>query len=153
KGFPKILSHFHAIAHQPIQRFIYVVETCGLTSGPLEFDDCLVRQLRAVPAAIKKSPQVLFLDIAIYVAVFPVAEVFIPEPASKYRNYPVLRPAFKLADGLFFTGHISRIFPVNSCCIMPCFSATVFSRRASSAEISASMSDRNPAIASCSALV
>ena len=50
-------------------------------------------------------------------------------------------------------GHVNLTLPVNSSCIMPCLSRRVLASLASSAPISASMSDKMAAMAVCSATV
>ena len=99
-----------------------------------------------VAAPGQVSGEQLFLDVAVAVAVGPVAEVAIAQLVAEQGDDAVLRGAFGLAD----VAHTRRILPVRSSCIMPCLSWRALASFASSAAISASMSERMAAMAVCS---
>src|ERR1039458_4076167 len=89
----------------------------------------------------------IFLDIAVAVAVGPIAEVTIAELVAEEGQNAVLGSAFGLADG-----HTRRILPVRRLCIMPCLIWRALASLASRAAISASISERTAAMAVCSSV-
>ena len=104
----------------------------------------LVRNLRQQPSRVghpDHHPTLVPPDVQP-----PTLGIRKPADPAKELVPPSLLPLDPLA-----LPHTSRILPVSSSCIIPCFSARVFSRRASSAASSASMSERTVAMAACSA--
>src|SRR5580704_447946 len=89
----------------------------------------------AVPAPGQIGGEQPFLDVAVAVAVAPVAEAVVAEFIAEQRNDAVLRRPFGLADA----AHTSRTLPVRSSFIMPCLMFLALASFSSSAAISASM--------------
>src|SRR5215472_14135144 len=101
---------------------------------------------RRVAFAGEVCREQVFLDVAVVLAVRPVPEVLVSKLVVIKPDHPILRFAFWFAD----LAHTNRILPVNSSCIMPCFSSRAVTILASMASISASMSFKTSAIAPCS---
>ena len=76
------------------------------------------------------------LDVGVG-ALRPVAEISPAEAPLEKRDHAVLGRALRLAD----PAHTRRTSPVSNTCIMPCFTARALASFASSAAISASMSE------------
>ena len=139
--------HRHAVAQQAIDGLVVAVERAVVV---VRFGAQLVEghaDLRRGVAALRQpGREQPFLDVAVAVAVGPVAEVAIAQFVAEQGDDAVLRGAFGLAD----VAHTSRILPVSSSCIMPCLMWRALASFASSAAISASMSERMAAMAVCS---
>src|SRR5579872_5178261 len=141
--------HWHAIAQQFIDFLIVPVEPAAVVVGlRAEIVNGLADLRRIVAGLDQVGRQQFFFDVAVAVAVGPIAEVAVAEFVTEEGDDAVLGGAFGLANI-----HTSRIFPVKRLCIMPCLSWRVFSSLASRAAISASMQERTAAIVSCSRLV
>src|ERR1019366_5690380 len=127
-------------------RFVVAVETPAVVVGfGAEIVDCLADLRRAVAVSGQVGREQTFLDVAVAVAVGPVAEVAIVKFVAKQGDDAILRGAFGLADH-----HTRRILPVRRLCIMPCLICPALASLASSAAISPSISVRTAAIAACS---
>src|SRR5262249_55877135 len=100
------------------------------------------------------TKQALF-DVAVPLTFFPIPEILVLELVAKEPDQTTLGFALLLAHVAHATasGFTRRARPVRRACIIPCLMALVFSRRHSSADISASMSDNTRAIAHCSLIV
>src|SRR5690606_25975000 len=111
-----------------------------------------VDELVVVPLPAEPVGNAILLDVVVTFTVLPVAEVGVAERVAQEGDHPLLGLDLALADAAHAaaSGFTSRTRPVRSCCIMPCLIARVLSRRASSAAISASMSERTVAMADCS---
>src|SRR5437762_6448792 len=108
-----------------------------------------------MPPAPEPLREKRLLDMGIPLPILPVPEIGIAEYVSEECEHTLLTLHLPLAYGthagvLGPGSFTSRTRPVRSCCIMPCFIARVLSWRASSAAISASMSDKRVAMAVCS---
>ena len=140
--------HRHAVAQQAVDGLVVAVEGAVVV---VRLGAQLVERRadlrRGVAALRQPGREQAFLDVAVAVAVGPVAEVAIAQLVAEQGDDAVLRGAFGLADG----AHTRRILPVRSSCIMPCLRLRALASFASSAAISASMSERIVAMAFCSA--
>ena len=142
--------HRHAVAQQVVDGLIVAVEAAavvvGLGAQLVDGRADLRRGIAAFGQVIREQP---FLDVAVAVAVGPVAEVAVAQFIAEQGDDAVLRGPFGFAD----VAHINRILPVSSSCIMPCLIWRALASLASNAAISASMSLRIAAMAVCSCSV
>ena len=126
--------HRHAVAQQAVDGLVVAVERAAvvvrLGAQLVEGDADLRRRVAALGQPGREQP---LLDVAVAVAVGPVAEVAVAQLVAEQGDDAVLRGALGLADG----AHTSRILPVSSSCIMPCLSWRALASFASSAAISA----------------
>ena len=140
--------HRHAVAQQAVDGLVVAVEAAVVVVrlGAQRIDRAADLR-RAVAAFRQVGREQPFLDVAVAVAVGPVAEIAVVQFVAEQGDDAVLRCAFGFAD----VAHTNRILPVSSSCIMPCLMLRALASFASSAAISASMSLRMAAMAVCSA--
>ena len=150
--------HRHAVAQELVGAQVGLVERdAGRVGGGLQ----LLQGGGDVGGGVAAGRQVVAqqrrLDGAVVLPLVPLAEVAVAEAVGPRRvgeqgDDAVLRLA--LGAGLLRHGPppvgTSRVLPVSSSCIMACLRSRVLSRRASSADSSASMSESTAAMAVCS---
>ena len=101
-----IRRHFylHAVAEQAVDLFVVFVEVAvGVVRLRAQFVESLCNLRRAVAAFGEVGREQFFFDVAVAIAVGPVAEIFVIEFVLKQGDDPVLRGAFRLADGAHIT--------------------------------------------------
>ena len=93
--------HRHAVAQQLVNRLVVFVEAAvrvvRLGAQHIDAPADLRRRVAAIRQVIRQQP---FLDVAVAVAVGPVAKVAIVEFVAKQGDDAVLGFAFRLADSL-----------------------------------------------------
>lgn len=118
RNLPGLDLHRHAVAQQVVNGLIVPVEVAAVVV-------CLGAQLvkgsadlsGRVAAFGQPRREQAFFDIAVAIAVGPIAQVSVVKFVAEQCNDAILSGALRLAD----VAHINRIRPVSSSCIMPCF--------------------------------
>ena len=140
----------HAVAQQVIDGVVIAVKAASVVVGlGMQLMDGRADLRRGVFPRTQVVRKQAVLDVAVAGAVGPVAQIVVIQFIVEEPDDPVLGFAFGRADVV----HINLILPVNSSCIMPCFSCRALVSFSSRTEISASMSERTAAMAFCSAIV
>ena len=146
-GLGGIGLYRHAVAQQLVDGLVVGIEIAavvvGLGAQLVESRADLRRGISAPRQPRRQNPR---LDVAVAVAVAPVAQVAIAQLIHKELDHALLRGALRLADLV----HSSRILPVRSSCIMPVFNWRALVSLVSSKVICTSMSDRIVAVCICS---
>ncbi len=115
--------HRHAVAQQAVDGLVVAVEAAVVVVRlGAQLVEGRADLRRRVAALGQLGGEQVLLDVAVAVAVGPVAEVAVAQFIAEQGDDAVLRGAFGLADG----AHTSRILPVSSSCIMPCLSCAGF---------------------------
>ena len=98
--FTHIWPHLHAIAQQLIHGAIAVIEAfAGVVRRLFQFVEHLADEFVLVALLLQPRAQPLRLDVAVFLPVFPVAQVGIAQRVAEQLHHALLGLALFLADG------------------------------------------------------